>query len=77
MPQKTDNPIISDEFLDQVAKEINEQYGGPAKEKMISTIIEIGKKEAEYFSHLLTKGNSFLNISPRKLWISPTQSFLH
>ncbi|MEJ9229942.1 bacitracin ABC transporter ATP-binding protein [Peribacillus butanolivorans] len=33
MPQKTDNPIISDEFLDQVAKEINEQYGGPAKEK--------------------------------------------
>ncbi|MFE4897121.1 bacitracin ABC transporter ATP-binding protein [Peribacillus butanolivorans] len=33
MPQKNDNPIISDEFLDQVVKEINEQYGGPAMEK--------------------------------------------
>ncbi|MED3690434.1 bacitracin ABC transporter ATP-binding protein [Peribacillus butanolivorans] len=33
MPKKTDNPIISDEFLDRVVTEINEQYGGPAKEK--------------------------------------------
>ena len=33
MPKKTDNPIISDEFLDRVVTEINEQYGGPTKGK--------------------------------------------
>ncbi|MGG1575765.1 hypothetical protein [Fictibacillus sp. NRS-1165] len=26
---KKDGPLFSDEFLDQLAKEINEQYGGP------------------------------------------------
>ncbi|MDM5357335.1 bacitracin ABC transporter ATP-binding protein [Peribacillus sp. RS7] len=33
MHKKTKNPIISDEFLDQVVKEINEQFGGPINEK--------------------------------------------
>ncbi|MFD6210601.1 bacitracin ABC transporter ATP-binding protein [Peribacillus sp. NPDC060253] len=33
MPKNANNPIISDEFLDQVAKEINQQFGGPINEK--------------------------------------------
>lgn len=33
MHNKTNNPIISDEFLDQVVKEINAQFGGPINEK--------------------------------------------
>ncbi|CAH0288031.1 bacitracin ABC transporter ATP-binding protein [Peribacillus sp. NPDC101481] len=33
MHKKTNNPIISDEFLDQVVKEINAEFGGPIKEK--------------------------------------------
>ena len=33
MRKKTNNPIISDEFLTQVVKEINAQFGGPTNEK--------------------------------------------
>lgn len=33
MHKKTNNPIISDEFLDQVVKEINAQFGRPINEK--------------------------------------------
>ncbi|WP_350300147.1 bacitracin ABC transporter ATP-binding protein [Peribacillus frigoritolerans] len=33
MHKKTNNPIISDEFLDQVVKEINAEFGGPINEK--------------------------------------------
>ncbi|MFJ7752598.1 hypothetical protein ACQKGI_10270 [Peribacillus muralis] len=32
MPKHTVKPIISDEFLDEVVKEINEQFGGPLNE---------------------------------------------
>ncbi|WP_285769509.1 hypothetical protein [Peribacillus sp. SI8-4] len=32
MPKHTMKPIISDEFLDEVVKEINEQFGGPLNE---------------------------------------------
>ncbi|MCK1981267.1 MULTISPECIES: hypothetical protein [Peribacillus] len=33
MHKKSNNPIISDEFLDQVVKEINAEFGGPINEK--------------------------------------------
>jgi len=33
MHNKANNPIISDEFLEQVVKEINAQFGGPINEK--------------------------------------------
>ncbi|WP_152983785.1 hypothetical protein [Peribacillus muralis] len=29
MPKNTKQPIISDQFLDEVVKEINEQFGRP------------------------------------------------
>ncbi|SDN24380.1 hypothetical protein SAMN04488137_3724 [Fictibacillus solisalsi] len=32
MPEKKE-PLLTDEFLDQLAKEINELYGGPAFEQ--------------------------------------------
>ncbi|HWO96939.1 MAG TPA: bacitracin ABC transporter ATP-binding protein [Bacillus sp. (in: firmicutes)] len=30
---KENNPLLSDEFLDEVVKEINQLYGGPAKDE--------------------------------------------
>ena len=33
MHNKANNPIISDEFLEHVVKEINAQFGGPINEK--------------------------------------------
>ncbi|MBT2665028.1 bacitracin ABC transporter ATP-binding protein [Bacillus sp. ISL-4] len=33
MHKKTNTPIISDDFLDQVVKEINAQFAGPINEK--------------------------------------------
>lgn len=30
---KENNPILSDEFLDEVVKEINQLYGDPAKDE--------------------------------------------
>ncbi|WP_440970664.1 hypothetical protein ACSS6N_04635 [Peribacillus frigoritolerans] len=33
MHNKANNPIISDEFLEKVVKEINAQFGGPINEK--------------------------------------------
>ncbi|MDQ0242743.1 hypothetical protein J2S09_000279 [Bacillus fengqiuensis] len=30
---KENGPLLSDEFLDEVAKEINQLYGGPAKDE--------------------------------------------
>lgn len=32
MAKNTMKPILSDEFLDEVVKEINEQFGGPLNE---------------------------------------------
>ncbi|MDN4525155.1 bacitracin ABC transporter ATP-binding protein [Fictibacillus fluitans] len=32
MPEKKE-PLLSDEFLDQLTREINEQFGGPAFEQ--------------------------------------------
>ncbi len=30
---KENGPLLSDEFLDEVAKEINQLYGGPTKDE--------------------------------------------
>ena len=30
---KEKSPFLSDEFLDELVKEINQQYGGPIKEQ--------------------------------------------
>ena len=30
---KQNNPLLTDDFLDEVAKEISQLYGGPAKEQ--------------------------------------------
>lgn len=30
---KENSPFLSDEFLDELAKEINKQYGGPTNEQ--------------------------------------------
>ncbi|WP_066392296.1 hypothetical protein [Neobacillus mesonae] len=32
---KEKNPIISDEFLDEIVKEINQLYGGPTEEQIM------------------------------------------
>ena len=31
---KDQNPFFSDEYLEELAKEINQQFGGPIKEQM-------------------------------------------
>ncbi len=31
---KEKSPLLSDEFLDELAKDINQQYGGPTKEQL-------------------------------------------
>ncbi len=35
---KENSPIISDEFLDELAKEINQLYGGPTNEQDVEII---------------------------------------
>ncbi|MDF9758284.1 hypothetical protein OKW24_000057 [Peribacillus simplex] len=35
---KDNNPFLSDEFLDELAKDINQQYGGPIKEQIAEPI---------------------------------------
>lgn len=47
MHNKANNPIISDEFLEQVVKEINAQFGGPINEKMIVSNMGAMMKEIE------------------------------
>ncbi|MEI4800545.1 bacitracin ABC transporter ATP-binding protein [Bacillus sp. FJAT-51639] len=32
------SPFLSDEFLDNLAKEINKQYGSPTKEQIVESI---------------------------------------
>jgi hypothetical protein len=35
---KEKSPLLSDEFLDELVKEINQQYGGPTKEQITEQI---------------------------------------
>lgn len=35
---KEKRPFLSDEFLDDLVKEINQQYGGPIKEQVTESL---------------------------------------
>jgi hypothetical protein len=37
---KDNDPFLSDEFLDEIAKEINEEFGGPTDEQDVEPSIK-------------------------------------